>query len=332
MSGHGMVHCTNSISGALRGQDPQREIATMPVLLKDAVSGEVYDVEEFSLVGRGEAASIRLADSSISRQHASIRREGSDYWIVDLGSANGTQVNDIALTAARVLRHGDRVQFGNAVFVFQQEDETLQGMLDDGKTTIALAGPKVARNVPATLFVADLRGFTQMSARMSSGEVADLLREWYADCNAILKQHGASIDKFIGDCVFAYWHGKDAEMRMRALRAAHALRAVEANATSPTRVLVKQIYDVTLDCRIGLHVGEVTMGTMGKGITTALGDAVNVAFRIESLTRVVDCPVLASRAFLSDWAQGEGDFEPRGFHAVKGLDAPIEVFAPRGLT
>ncbi len=185
--------------------------------------------------------------------------------------------------------------------------------------------------MPATLFVADLRGFTSMSARMSSDEVADLLREWYADCNDILKRHGASIDKFIGDCVFAYWHGTEAEMRSRALRAAQALRAVEADATSPARVRARQNHGVTLDCRIGLHVGEVTMGAMGKGIATALGDAVNVAFRIEGLTRVVDCPVLASRAFLSDWTEGVHHFEPRGCHAVKGIDAPIEVFAPRGM-
>ena len=64
-----------------------------------------------------------------------------------------------------------------------------------------------------TLFVADLKGFTQMSAQLSADQVADLLREWYADCHAILAQYGASIDKFIGDCVFAYWHGTDADIR-----------------------------------------------------------------------------------------------------------------------
>lgn len=303
----------------------------MPALLKDVVSGETHGLEEFSLVGRGESASIRLQDPSISRQHASIRREGTDYWIVDLGSANGSFVNDVALTAARALRHGDRVQFGTAAYLLQQPDVTQTRMLDDGKTTIALAGPLPARNVPATLFVADLCGFTRMSAMMSSGEVADLLREWYADCNAILKQHGASIDKFIGDCVFAYWHGTDAEMRLRALRAAKALRAAEAEPTTPTRILVRQNYGIALDCRIGLHVGEVTMGPMGKGIATALGDAVNVAFRIEGLTRIVDCPVLASQAFLADWTEGQRDFEPRGSHRVKGLEALVEVFSPRGL-
>ena len=180
-----------------------------------------------------------------------------------------------------------------------------------------------------TLFVADLKGFTQMSAQLSADQVADLLREWYADCHAILAQYGASIDKFIGDCVFAYWHGTDADIRSRALRAAEALRAVEVEPTSPTRILLKARHNIELDCRIGIHLGTVAMGAMGKGISTALGDAVNIAFGIEALTRVVDRPALVSAAFLDGWDQGRRHFESCGYHKVKGRSELIEVFALR---
>ncbi len=50
------------------------------------------------------------------------------------------------------------------------------------------------------------------------------------DCDAILKRHGASIDKFIGDCVFAYWHGTEIGIRKQALLAAEALRSIELDA------------------------------------------------------------------------------------------------------
>jgi class 3 adenylate cyclase len=74
------------------------------------------------------------------------------------------------------------------------------------------------------------------------------------DCNVIMKHYGASIDKFIGDCVFAYWHGTAADVCVSAVQAAHA----RWNAgTSPTRVLVREQQGIVFDCGIGLHVGDV---------------------------------------------------------------------------
>ena len=182
----------------------------MPALLKELESGKVFELGDFCVIGRNDDVAIRLAHPGISRQHASIRREGRNYWLVDLGSANGTFVNDVALTSARALRHGDRIQLGALVLTFQQsEADTRPDFSANAKTQISRLAPAPMRNEPVTLFVADLKGFTQMSAALSAGQVADLLSEWYADCNAILKGHGASIDKFIGDCVFAYWHGTE---------------------------------------------------------------------------------------------------------------------------
>ena len=302
----------------------------MPAVLREPASGEVFQLEDFTLIGRSEGVTVRLGDSSISRQHATIRREGVNYWLADLGSANGSYVNEVALTSARMLSNGDRIQFGNSVLVFQQgeivpsHDPSLSA-----KTMISLAGAPAPKSVEVTLFVADLKGFTQMSAQLSADQVADLLREWYADCHTILAQYGASIDKFIGDCVFAYWHGTDADIRTRAIRAAEALRAAEVEPSSPTRILLKARHNIELDCRIGMHVGTVAMGAMGKGISTALGDAVNIAFGIEALTRVVDRPALVSAAFLDGWEQGRHSFESCGHHKVKGRSELIEVFALR---
>lgn len=302
----------------------------MPAVLKDLASGEVFELGDFSLIGRNDGVTIRLPDSSISRQHATIRREDQDFWIVDLGSANGSYVNNVALTSARVLRHGDRIQLGTAVLVFQQQQAAESAaFLEDARTKISIAIPQPLKNAVATLLVADLRGFTQMSALLSNGEVADLLREWYADCTAILKQQGGSIDKFIGDCVFAYWHGKEPDIRIRALQAARALRVAEQMPSSPTRLLLRDRHHMALDCRIGLHIGPVAIGAMGKGINTAVGDAVNIAFRIETLTRVVDRPTLVSAAFLAGWEEGSHLFDSCGSHFVKGQTEPIEVFAPR---
>ena len=83
----------------------------MPAVLREPASGEVFQLEDFTLIGRSEGVTVRLGDSSISRQHATIRREGVNYWLADLGSANGSYVNEVALTSARMLSNGDRIQF-----------------------------------------------------------------------------------------------------------------------------------------------------------------------------------------------------------------------------
>ncbi|MBA3446962.1 MAG: adenylate/guanylate cyclase domain-containing protein, partial [Pseudaminobacter sp.] len=228
----------------------------------------------------------------------------------------------------RVLRNGDRLQFGGSIFLFDQGHGAHEksAAVAAVKTQILWRNPSTMKSQPATLLVADLKGFTGISARLPPGQVADLLREWYADCNAIMKQHGASIDKFIGDCVFAYWHGTAADICIRAVQAAQALRAAETAASSPARALVRQQHGIVLDCRIGLHAGDVAIGAMGKGVNTALGDAVNLAFRIEGLTRSLDRPLLVSDAFLENWPEGLRYFETCGVHQVKGRPEPVEVF------
>jgi adenylate cyclase len=301
----------------------------MPAILKALTGGEVYPLGDFNLIGRSEEASIRLGDAGISRQHATIRREGAHYWLVDLGSANGSYVNDVAMTNACALRTGDRLQFGSAIFLFDQGGKPLtQDMTAVGlKTQVLKRTPVPMRTQPATLFVGDLKGFTAMSSLLGAAEVADLLREWYADCNAIMKRCGAMVDKFIGDCVFAYWTSVEHDALARALEAARALRRAELDAESPTRRLLKEQKNITLDCRIGLHVGEVAIGAMGRGINTALGDAVNLAFRLEGLTRVVDKPILVSGAFLAGWQGDRSEFTPCGHFEVKGHPAKIEVYS-----
>ncbi len=296
----------------------------MHAAIRNIATGELHRLGDVSLIGRGEGVAVRLTDASVSRQHAAIRHEHAVFWITDLGSANGTFVNGLALTATRVLRNGDKVQLGSVVLMFEESGQAETSNRSEEKTRIARLEPQPLQPVPVTILVGDLKGFTAICARLSAGEVAELLREWYADCDAILKRHGATIDAFIGDGVFAYWHGVDHDIRISALRAAETLRAVETVPASPTRRLLNDRYGAGLDCRIGLHVGRAAVGAMGKGVNTALGDDVNIAFRIEGLTRVIDQPILVSAAF-ADGFPGE-QLRTCGKHTAKGLEEPIEVF------
>lgn len=296
----------------------------MPAYLRAHDRGVEYPLQDFNLFGRSPDASIRLTDAGVSRQHATIRRDGNLYWLSDLGSANGSFVNDVAVTTARALRHGDRIQLGTCVFTFETDegDPIYQTHSSSQQHTIALP----MKSVRATLLVGDLRNFTSLSAQLSAEQVAAMLREWYADCERILKPRGAIIDKFIGDGVFAYWAGDSLEGRAKATEAARLLSSPQAS-ESPVRKMLRDTKNLEVHCHVGLNIGDVALGAMGRGVNTAVGEAVNVTFRIESLTRKLQVPVLAGAPFLEGWPEGLQHFKNVGIHPVKGQPEPVEVYA-----
>ena len=182
------------------------------------------------------------------------------------------------------------------------------------------------KTVKATLLVGDLRNFTSISAQLSPEEVAAMLREWYAQCTTVLKARWAIIDNFIGDGVIAYWPGDNLESRVQATEAARLLSNPEA-ADSPVRKMMKEEMNLEVHCHIGLNIGDVALGAMGRGVNTAVGEAVNVTFRIESLTRKLQVPVLVSASFIEGWPEGLTHYKNVGIHMVKGQPEPVEVYA-----
>jgi hypothetical protein len=92
--------------------EPQREIVTL------TIAGRSYEVTKPSVVlGRSREADVRVSDVNVSRRHAELRQEGAGYWIVDLGSTNGVEVNGKRVERSRV-RDGDRITLGSTEVVF----------------------------------------------------------------------------------------------------------------------------------------------------------------------------------------------------------------------
>lgn len=298
----------------------------MAATLKLEETGEVFPLQDFNLIGRSQDATIRLLDTGVSRQHATIRRDGRTFWLADLGSANGSFVNDVAVTTARALRHNDHIQFGATVFVFDHEESDITKELTGTRTQVLNTVALPVKSIKATLLVGDLKNFTAISAQLTAEEVAAMLREWYADCDAILKPRGAIIDKFIGDGVFAYWASADDEARLRATEAARLLSGPPVT-PSPTRRWLRENLGINVTCHVGLNIGSVALGAMGRGVNTAVGEAVNVTFRIEALTRKLSVPVLASAAFVQGSRAVEPLYHSLGVHALKGQPDPVEVYA-----
>ncbi|WP_083699934.1 adenylate/guanylate cyclase domain-containing protein [Shewanella sp. UCD-KL12] len=182
-----------------------------------------------------------------------------------------------------------------------------------------------------SVLFSDIRGFTSLSENRTPQEVVNLLNRYFTLQVAVVFKHGGSLDKFIGDCIMAFWGAPldDEE---------HAKHAVDA-ALEMAQVLqeFKQELgqqDADFDVGIGIHSGPAVVGLIGSDQRkeyTAIGDTVNLASRIEGLTKGVS-RILVSRDTM-DLCHDHFDFKPFGSFKVKGRAQDVELFSPgeRGL-
>ena len=138
--------------------------------------------------------------------------------------------------------------------------------------------------VPMLILVSDIKGFTRLSEVLPPDELAQAIGSWYSYCDQVLTEHGAAIDKFIGDAVLAYWTDVTPNARQWALSAARYLRE-SCSLIQEEMKWTFERFDAEFSSGVALHMGEVSWGQLGQGGLTMLGDAVNTTFRIQALTR-----------------------------------------------
>ena len=181
--------------------------------------------------------------------------------------------------------------------------------------------------IRAAIWFSDLQGFTALSERLPGQDLIDLLNDYFDTVTGAIEDEGGEVLKFIGDAVMAIFQpdgGGEQAAAIRALTAAStaAERAASRNAERAARA------DPEIGYGIALHVGDVLYGNVGGANRldfTVIGPAVNLASRIEGLTREVSRPILVSEAFAA--AHG-GVFEEVGMFAFKGIGQDQKVFAP----
>ena len=182
---------------------------------------------------------------------------------------------------------------------------------------------------PVTVLFSDIRNFTTISERLSAREVVEMLNAYFERACTALQAEGATIDKFIGDAIMAEFGAPlpQADHALRALRAAVALRLV---ANEFRQWMSERFADRDLpmfDIGIGVHSGEAVVGNIGSSARmeyTAIGDAVNVASRLEGKTKETGCPILASAQTIA----AAGPSVRVGSHhllSVKGRAQPVEA-------
>src|SRR6266542_4137478 len=179
-----------------------------------------------------------------------------------------------------------------------------------------------------TVLFSDIRGFSTLAEQLPAREVAGILGRHLAAMADIVIEHGGTIDKFAGDGVMAVFGAPDPmpDHAARALRCALAMQARQARLNEEAIANERP-----LQMGIGVNTGTVVAGTVGGGGRleyTVVGDAVNVAQRLQSNAN--GGQILVSAATLAQAASFEA--EPLGHLEVKGRTAPVECFDLRGLT
>ncbi len=147
---------------------------------------------------------------------------------------------------------------------------------------------------PLTILFADIAGFTGVSERMRDGTVA-LLGRYLDLMSREVHSHGGTIDKFIGDAVMAFWGAPAAN----ASHALDACRAALACQETLVRFNIRDDRGEPLSVRIGVNSGNVLVGNIGSDARlnyTAIGDAVNVASRIEGANRLYGTDIIIGEA------------------------------------
>ncbi len=180
-----------------------------------------------------------------------------------------------------------------------------------------------------TVLFADIRGFTTLSETLSAGELRDLLNRFFTPMTRVLFEHGATIDKYVGDMIMAFWNAPvdDPDHARHAVEAALSMR----REMQRINTLFAREGLPALRIGIGINTGPMHVGDMGSEFRrayTVLGDSVNLGSRLEGLTRLYGVDIVVGPA-TAEAATGM-IFRPLDRIRVKGRHQAVDVFEPLG--
>ena len=181
-----------------------------------------------------------------------------------------------------------------------------------------------------TVLFSDVRGFTTISEGLEPKQLALLMNEFLTPLSRIVYKHRGTIDKYMGDCIMAFWgaplpdgmHARNAILAAIEMQSTlHALQTGFAERGWPP-----------IKIGVGINTGRVSVGNMGSEVRvayTVMGDEVNLASRLEGLTKQYGAGIIVGE----NTRNAAGDFVYRELDhvRVKGKDKPVAIFEPIGL-
>jgi len=185
-------------------------------------------------------------------------------------------------------------------------------------------------NRELTILFADIRGFTRMAETMQPEPLREYLNTFLTAMTEVIHAHRGTVDKYIGDAVMAFW-GAPVEDDEHADHAVAAAQAMQREVARLSAGFVSRGLP-PLAVGIGVNTGVVRVGDMGSKLRrayTAIGDAVNLASRLESLTRRYEVPILVGEATVRRCRHLR--FRELARTTISGRTESVRVFVPESM-
>ncbi len=286
------------------------DVATSASAWLESAEGRRTALSGSCLLGRSAGCEVVVRDAKASRQHAMIHgQEPGEFWLVDLGSANGTYLNGRRVSQPSRLFNGDQIAIAGLTFTFHRPETPARTRAD---SAISEATIHDVRHVVCWLLVADIEGSTQLLLSLPPAEAPRITGRWFAACRKTLEQHHGTINKFLGDGFLAYWRASP-EAMMAVKATLTALKEMQTQGNPPFRLV--------------LHYGQVSLGgTAFMGEEGMSGPEVNFIFRMEKLAGSLGAPRLLSEAAQSQ-IKSLLAVTAEGNHALAGFDGQFAFFS-----
>lgn len=181
-----------------------------------------------------------------------------------------------------------------------------------------------------TILFSDVRSFTTISEKLDPKELSQLMNEFLTPLSRVIYRQRGTIDKYMGDCIMAFWGAPLPDPN-------HAEHAVLAGmemhrALNELQPLLKARGWPEIHVGVGVNTGRVSVGNMGSEVRvayTVMGDAVNLASRLEGITKEYGALILVGEATKD--ATPNIVYREVDMVRVKGKDQPVAIFEPLGL-
>ncbi len=236
------------------------------------------------------------------------------YWLLSLGDG----LSYLALSEARATK---KIKSTLSRYLSPQMTDQL---VREGKDPTA----EVGHHETLSVLFSDIRGFTSLSEKMEVRSLVALLNEYLGEMTSIVFQHSGTLDKFIGDAVMAFWGAPIADPN-------HALHAVLCAMEMKFKLNElnqnwRSLGCPPLEIGVGINTGDVIVGNIGSELRlnyTVIGDNVNLASRIEGLTKYYGTSLLVGEE-CHELIRTSILCRPVDLVRVKGKDRPVSIFEP----
>lgn len=229
-------------------------------------AGQRWPIDSNCPIGRSPSNRVVIPDRKVSRRHAVVHRQDvHEFFLVDLGSQNGSYVNGLRVALPVLLKDGDRITLGQYDLKFHQSAENANN------NTIAAHSQTLVdvKSKKCFMLLADIVNSTRLCEEHEPAQWASLVGSWTGDCSDLIKRHGGAINKFLGDGFLAIWP-MDPNRKQHITSGLHALIDVQEESPLPFRLV--------------LHAGEVmTGGGRTLGEDSLSGMELVLLFRMERL-------------------------------------------------